>query len=159
MSGTSATKGNIFIVKVDAASATKEKAILPGYRPDVVRAMKINDNANGDEFIGIAGDDGTGANRAILRDQAGQVTYPAANGFTFRKDGVVFAGNAAAPLGVVGSWLVELIRDGYLGMPTADLSNTAEYVNDGIPAEDALVDFKLRDGYERETRPWMFRAA
>lgn len=154
MSGVSATSGNLFIVKVDATSAGKQKAILPGYRPEIVKARQIN--ADGDQYIGIDGETGTGA---IKIDQAGAVTFPAANthGFAFRKDGVEFPGNAAAPLGVAGTWLVEFIRDGYLGMPTGDMSETDSYRNDGIPAE-GVVDFSLRDNYETEI-PWLFRVA
>ena len=95
MSNASPSGGNKFIVKVDAASAGKKKAILPGYRPEVVRVLQIN--ADGDEYIGVSGDEGTGAAGLVKRDQAGAVTFKSTDGFEFRDDGVEFRSAIGIP--------------------------------------------------------------
>ena len=155
MSGSATSPSNLFIVKVAAARATKQKAILPGYRPDMVRVEKLD--SAGDRWMAIAGANGTGANKVIKIDTNGALSLQAANGITFRKDGITIAGNAAAPMGVAGTYLVELIRDGYLGMPFVDDSKSTTFAT-GIPAAGALEDFKLRTSYETEA-PWYFEAA
>ena len=160
MSGSGTSRGDKFLIRVDtAANGAKEKAILPGYMPEVVRISRAD--AAGNAWYAVAGANGTPTGRAMLMTAStGVLSLGAAGqGVTFREDGVVFAGHANAPLGGVGTWLVEFLRASDIGLAFVDMAVADTYAGDGIPSTEDLANlFVVRDDFETEN-DWFYRAA
>ena len=159
MSGTS--RGDMFLVKVDtAANGAKEKAILPGYRPDACRVSRAD--AAGNAWFAISGDNGTPAGRALLFTASTGVLSLGAvgQGMTFRADGVAFAGHANAPMGGVGTWLVEFLRASDIGLAFVDMAQGTTYSARGVPSVDDLASLFTvpADELYKTELPWFHRA-